>query len=147
MDGLLNINAKTMRVEGEFQFDIIKWIDEGAEKKLSEYKFPFDKETLIFEYTKDQIKIRDDYFKRYGNDINALSKVVTRITNLESQFRKVRYKNDTYSRDIYKKVGENFVRYTLSNWLLNRPKIIILESASKKLGISLEKLESTLFTN
>ena len=27
---------------------------------------------------------RDDVFKRYGKDINALSKIVTRISNLES---------------------------------------------------------------
>ena len=115
MDRLLNIHAKNKPIEGNFQFDILKWIDEGAEKRLSEYKFPFGKEKLIFKFTKDQIKIRDDHFKRYGTDINALSKIVTRITNLEGQFRKVGYKNDNYLRDIYRKVGENFVKYTLSN--------------------------------
>ena len=60
-------------------------------------------------------KIRDDVFKRYGTSINALSKIVTRISNLESQFRKVRNENDNYFRDVYKKVGENFTRYALSN--------------------------------
>jgi len=69
----------------------------------------------VFEFTKDQKTIRKDLFKRYGTNVNALSKIVTRISNLESQFRKVRYENDNYLRDIYKKVGENFVRYSLSN--------------------------------
>ena len=61
------------------------------------------------------IAIREDVFKRYGTSINALSKIVTRISNLESQFRKVRYQDDNYLKDVYKKVGENFTRYALSN--------------------------------
>ena len=60
-------------------------------------------------------RIREDVFKRYGTDINALSKIVTRISNLESQFRKVRYNKHNYLRDIYRKAGENFVKYALSN--------------------------------
>ena len=59
--------------------------------------------------------MRNDMFKRYGTDINALSKIVTRITSLESQYRKVRYNNETYLRDIYKKAGKHFVKYALSN--------------------------------
>ena len=59
--------------------------------------------------------MRNDVFKRYGTDINALSKIVTRISNLESQFRKVRYERDKYLRDVYKRRGENFERYALSN--------------------------------
>ena len=103
-------------VEGLFKFDILKWVDDEKEnKRLSEYRFPLDSEKLIFEFTKDQMIIRKDVFKRYGTNINAISKIVTRISNLESQFRKVRYENDNYLRDIYKKVGENFVKYALSN--------------------------------
>jgi hypothetical protein len=59
--------------------------------------------------------MRKDVFKRYGKDINALSKIVTRISNLESQFRKVKKFEDKYVRDIYKKRGEDFVKYALSN--------------------------------
>ena len=58
--------------------------------------------------------MREDAFQRYGTDINAISKIVTRISNLESQFRKVRYNNEKYLRDIYKKMGDSFVRYALS---------------------------------
>ena len=42
-----------------------------------------NKKMFYFEYTQDQIKNRNDYFDRYGKDINALSKIVTRISNLE----------------------------------------------------------------
>ena len=54
-------------------------------------------------------------FKRYGTDINALSKIVTRISNLESQFRKVRNNKHNSLRDIYGKRGDSFVKYALSN--------------------------------
>jgi radical SAM superfamily enzyme YgiQ (UPF0313 family) len=112
--GLLNVNANIEPIKGEFQFDLIKWIDDGAKARLSNYKFPNEKEKFYFEFSSDQIKMRDDVFKRYGTDINALSKIVTRISSLESQFRKIRYDNGTYLRDIYTKVGEKFTRYALS---------------------------------
>ena len=116
INALLNADIETKPVEGIFSYDILKWLsDEKANKRLSDYKFSSDGEKLIFEFTKDQMTIRKDIFKRYGTSINDISKIVTRISNLESQFRKVRYENDNYLRDIYKKVGENFVRYSLSN--------------------------------
>ena len=116
INALLNAEVETKPVEGVFNYDILKWLDEEkVNTKLSDYKFSSDSKKLIFEFTKDQKTIRKDIFKRYGTNVNALSKIVTRISNLESQFRKVRYENDDYLRDIYKKTGENFVRYALSN--------------------------------
>ncbi len=115
INGLLNPNINIAPVESEFKYDILKWIDsENIKINLSEYKF-LENKTIKFEYTEDQIRIREDIFKRYGKDINALSKIVTRISNLESQFRKVRYKEENFLRDIYKKTGDNFVKYALSN--------------------------------
>ena len=115
INGLLNPNINIAPIESEFKYDILKWIDsENIEIGLSDYEFLINK-TIKFEYTEDQIRIRDDIFKRYGKDINALSKIVTRISNLESQFRKVRYKEENFLRDIYKKTGDNFVKYALSN--------------------------------
>ena len=92
----------------------MKWIDDGAIKRLNEYENTIDRKKLFFHLTSDQIKMRNDVFKRYGTDINALSKIVTRISSMESQYRKVRYDNETYLRDIYKKAGDQFVRYALS---------------------------------
>ena len=116
INALLDAKIETRPVEGEFNYDILKWLeDENENKRLSEYKFLENKKKLIFEFTEDQITIRKDVFKRYGTSINAISKIVTRIANLESQFRKVRYENDNYLRDVYKKVGDNFVKYALSN--------------------------------
>ncbi len=115
INGLLKSSADTRPIEAKFKFNILKWIDEGCYKRLKEYKVYPHEEILVFEFTKEQINMRKDFFKRYGTSINSLSKIVTRISNLESQFRKVRYKNDLFLRDIYKKVGENFVKYALSN--------------------------------
>ncbi|MDP7197536.1 MAG: hypothetical protein QF864_15290, partial [SAR202 cluster bacterium] len=114
IDGLLNINADIGFIESDFQYDILKWIDDGAIKGLHEYENSIDRKKLYFHLTSNQIKMRNDAFKRYGTDINALSKIVTRITSLESQYRKVRYGNETYLRDIYKKAGDQFIRYALS---------------------------------
>ena len=115
INGLLKSNADIKPTQGKFKFDILKWIDEGCSKRLKDYKLEANEQVLVFEFTQDQLNMRNDFFKRYGTDINSLSKIVTRISNLESHFRKVRYNDDTYLRDIYKKTGEDFVKYALSN--------------------------------
>ena len=115
INGLLNPNINIRPIEDKFKYDILRWIDDEDVNDLNKYKLPYDDITIKFEYTSDQIRTRNDIFKRYGTDINALSKIVTRISNLESQFRKVRYREENFLRDIYKKTGDNFVKYALSN--------------------------------
>jgi hypothetical protein len=114
-NGLLDPSIDTKPISYDFHYDILDWIDNyELESDLSKYMLKKRKK-YIFSYTREQIEVREDVFKRYGTSINALSKIVTRISNLESQFRKVRYQDDNYLRDVYKKVGENFTRYALSN--------------------------------
>ena len=113
--GLLDPKAKTNLLEDNFNYDILRWIDNfKISPEFSDYKAK-EKTSIVFEFTHDQLSTREDMYKRYGTDINALSKIVIRIPNLESQFRKVRYKNDNYLRDIYKKSGDTFVKYAISN--------------------------------
>ena len=114
VDGLLDINADMKPIKKNFKYDILQWVDNGASKRLDEYKLSKPLMDIYFEYTDDQVKIRDDLFKRYGTDINALSKIVTRVSSLETQFRKVRYNDESNLRDIYKKIGEKFTRYAMS---------------------------------
>tara|TARA_B100000900_G_scaffold386406_1_gene376853 strand:+ start:3847 stop:5964 length:2118 start_codon:yes stop_codon:yes gene_type:complete len=114
-NGLLNPLIDTKSVSYDFNHDILDWID-NFEIESDLGKYVLDKRRkYIFSYTSEQIEVRNDVFKRYGTSINSLSKIVTRISNLESQFRKVRYENDTFLRDVYKRIGENFTRYALSN--------------------------------
>ena len=116
LNGLLSTKSNTDPISEEFNYNLMEWIDnEETELKLDTFKFRNGNKKFFFEFTPDQLAVRKDIFKRYGTDINALSKIVTRISNLEGQFRKIRYKEDNYLRDIYKQVGENFTKYTLSN--------------------------------
>ena len=116
INSLLDANANTDPVKGNFEFDILKWIEDEDQNRLSFYKFENNKkQELLFEFSTDQLLVRNDVFKRYGRDLNAVSKIVTRIDSLESQFRKVRSKNENFLRDIYqKKIGDTNIRYTLS---------------------------------
>jgi hypothetical protein len=69
-----------------------------------------------FGFSDTQIDVRRDQLSRYGSGINELSKLVTRISNLEGQMRKIKT-DDSFARDVYTltKVGESFTRYTLAN--------------------------------
>ena len=113
--GMLDYNSNTKTSKKEFDFDVLKWIHDGYKNPLSEYKLNIPKE-YIFEFTDEQLINRIDLFKRYGTDINALSKIMTRVSNLESQFRKVREEKDNTLIDIYPlKAGDSFVRYAVAN--------------------------------
>ena len=113
--GMLDYNSNTKTSKKEFDFDVLKWIHDSYKNPLSEYKLNIPKE-YIFEFTDEQLINRIDLFKRYGTDINALSKIMTRVSNLESQFRKVREEKDNTLIDIYPlKAGDSFVRYAVAN--------------------------------
>jgi radical SAM superfamily enzyme YgiQ (UPF0313 family) len=116
LSGVLDGQLNSMSQKNNFTYDILGWIDRSeSNQKLEDFKL---KKTITysFEFSKDQEINRADVFKRYGKDVNAISKIVTRIGNLESQFRKIRSIEDNYLRDIYKDLqSENFVRYALVN--------------------------------
>ena len=115
VNALLDANADDKPISGKFDYDILSWIEDES-KGLNDYKFKNNENLeLFFEFTEDQLRLRKDVFTRYGTDINAVSKIVTRIDSLENHYRKVRLKNETSLRDIYKKVGDTNIRYTLAN--------------------------------
>ena len=99
----------------DFDYDIIQWIDDSESSSLSNWKLDYPINCTMG-YSDDQIEVRSDQLSRYGSNINQLSKLVTRISNLESQMRKIKT-DDSFARDIYAvtKVGESFTRYTLAN--------------------------------
>ena len=70
---------------------------------------------IFYEFSEEQIGMRDNYFKRYGTSINSISKIVTRISGLEGQYRKIRLDKSNELRSIYRKVGETFAtKYAMS---------------------------------
>ena len=113
LSGLLDIDADTSPVSAEFNFDILGWLDSDQDKPLGHF-MTTNRITYQFEYDNEQLRTRKDQFARYGNDVNALSKIVTRISNLESQFRKIR-KSDNSLREIYNFDQDAMTKYTLSN--------------------------------
>jgi radical SAM superfamily enzyme YgiQ (UPF0313 family) len=113
LSGLLDIDAETSPVSAKFNFDVLGWLDDRRGKTLSYFAVP-KQITFQFEYDEEQLLTRNDQFARYGHDVNALSKIVTRISSLESQFRKIRTSDDSL-RGIYNCDQDSMTRYTLSN--------------------------------
>ena len=115
LTGIFDYNTDQAQISSKFDYDIIKWMDNYKDLSLPDLKFNDPKE-YTFGFTNDQITMRQDHLNRYGSDLNALSKVVTRISNLESLFRKIKTNSNTV-RDIYPTTSneDRFTRYTLAN--------------------------------
>ena len=115
LNGFLDGNLKSFPKTNKLDYDILSWIDHKDSLPLSKFKLK-EGVTYSFEFTEDQKTHRTDVFKRWGTDINSLSKIVTRVTSLESQFRKIRLIEDKCLRDIYSdEKGDDFARYALVN--------------------------------
>lgn len=113
LNGLLQANADTSPLEMKSDYDISGWMRSAEKAPLSDYLL---KEPIHYNffYTTDQLSARLDQFKRYGKDHNALSKIVTRISNVESLFRTINIEGCNELNE-YEVEGDRFVRYTLSN--------------------------------
>ena len=113
LEGVLNADADLNPIKMETNYDIKSWLEADDSVPLSKFqiKIPIVYE---FKYTNEQILEREDYFKRYGKNINALSKIVTRVSNVESLFRKV----SVAGTEEFEESNDNedkFVRYALSH--------------------------------
>ena len=75
----------------------------------------FLEEPIVYDfiYSEDQLRARKDQFQRYGSDFNACSKIVTRVSDVQSLFREVYIEGE--NDDSESKSTDQFVRYTLSN--------------------------------
>lgn len=88
LDGLLNPKGNVEPVAMESSYDVVGWLHAQEGTPLDDYK-TLQPIHYTFEYTPEQLQVQKEYFKRYGTDVNALSKIVTRISSLESIIRKV----------------------------------------------------------
>lgn len=88
LDGLLNPEGNVMPVEMESYYDVTGWLQAEEDTPLDNFK-TIQPINYGFKYTPDQLQIQKEYFTRYGTDVNALSKIVTRISSLESMIRKI----------------------------------------------------------
>jgi hypothetical protein len=88
LSGLLDPDGNVDPLSMDSPYDIVGWIRGAEGRPLDAYACA----TPIhysFIYTDEHLKARTDYFKRYGTDINAISKIVTRVSNIQSLFRNV----------------------------------------------------------
>jgi hypothetical protein len=112
LSGFLNPSADTSPLTIESCYDILSWQASSGDALLSDYtvseSLPF-----VFEYTESQQDVRQDLFKRYGTDLNGLSKALTRVASKESQYRRVKVLGDDL---VYEMVEENHnSRYAMTN--------------------------------
>ena len=110
--GIMDSKADLSPLEMKSNYNIRSWLDSNNSTLLCDHKskFPISYK-LIF--SDEQLKTRKDLFERYGTDIPALSKIVTRVGNLENLFRRVITDDDKKQIKLSKK--DKFVRYSLSN--------------------------------
>ena len=89
LSGFLEVNGNVNPLHMESNYDILGWLEAKDGTPLDDYacSTPVNYE---FFYTGEHLKSREDQFKRYGTDVNALSKIVTRVSNIESLFRNIR---------------------------------------------------------
>ena len=113
LSGLLDINNDTRPRYMESFYDISEWRKNHRGVALNHYKLSVPL-VYSFIYTKEQIDDRNDLFKRYGTHVNGLSKIVTRVSNVESLFRKTILLNQKLNES-YQETIDMFVRYGLSN--------------------------------
>ena len=83
----LDSKSSEQNVMMESIYDFKAWLNEEKPRPLDLYKVK-NPIRYIFAYTETQKKERYDQFRRYGTDINALSKIVTR-TRQENWLRSV----------------------------------------------------------
>jgi hypothetical protein len=113
LTSMLDARGDTSPIVDFFHYQIPNWLAAKSDDPLEAYELK-ESAQCVFEYTSQQLQMREDVFSRYGTDTNALSKIVTRVSNIESLFRKVRCSGiDSLSPTT--KFEDSFTRYALSN--------------------------------
>ena len=107
----LDAHSVTDNVTMESNYDLLTWLKRSNPHPLSNYRLK-NSVRYFFSYTEQQLKERYDQFRRYGTDINALSKIVVRI-NVENWFRSVSTDPNFIKDDVNKKRSRT--RYAMSN--------------------------------
>ncbi|MBI4191185.1 MAG: radical SAM protein [Betaproteobacteria bacterium] len=113
IEGLLNSRGNTEPVTLLLRHDVPAWLRSPEGTALSTFQFNQPR-AYRFYYTDEQLRTREDQFRRYGTDVNALSKIVTRISNLESLFRNVEGADGT--EELFADTDvDRYTRYTLAH--------------------------------
>ena len=113
LHGVLRQNASDSPISKDFHYDILSWLDNKKSEPLEEY-YTAEPIEYSFEFTVDQLENKARRKNNFNDTISQLSKLVTRIRNMESEYRVVRVGDDV--RGIYSGSNiEEFTKYTLAN--------------------------------
>ena len=113
LSGLLDVNSSVDPLYLDSHYDVVGWLRSDTVTPLAAFACEPEIHYEFF-YTEEHLRSRSDQFKRYGTDYNALSKIVTRISNLESLMRKIRTPEG--EQVIYTDTDrDRFTRYTLAS--------------------------------
>ena len=107
LDGQSSSKIVTMKSN----YDFLSWLKGSDPNPLSNFRLK-NPIKYFFAYTDKQLKERYDQFRRYGTDINALSKIVVRI-HVENWFRRASTDPSYIEDDMNKKRSRT--RYAMSN--------------------------------
>ena len=107
----LDNNSTKDNVTMQSDYDFLSWLKEFNPNPLSNYRLK-NPVRYFFSYTEKQLKERYDQFRRYGTDINALSRIVVRI-HVENWFRSVST-DPNFIKDNFNEKGSR-TPYALSN--------------------------------
>ncbi len=113
LEGLLIASGDAIPMEMDCDYDIAGWLRSPGDVRLSDFLVDTPVHYEFF-YTEAQIKQQVDARARYGTDINALSKIVTRVSSVQSLIRKVRTSEG--EQRLYDDVErDGLTRYSLAN--------------------------------
>ena len=73
----------------ESNYDIEAWMQDSGSAPLAEFESSTPIEYEFF-YSREQLAVQKDMLRRYGSDLNGISKIVTRVSSIESLFRHCR---------------------------------------------------------
>ena len=110
---LLDVHGNVEPLHMESDYDVAGWLQSKEGTPMEAYRTASPVRYEFF-YSDETLRARADLFKRFGTDINALSKIVTRVSNVESLFRRVRTPEG--EQIIYTNTDEDeFTRYALAH--------------------------------
>ena len=106
----LDEHSSDEKVKMSSAYNLVDWLEGPEDAQLADYVSE-DPIQYNFEFTEDQKRSRQDAFRRYGTDVNGLSKIVTRLV-LQSLFRKAREKGKSGTNG---KVRKSNTQYALAH--------------------------------
>jgi radical SAM superfamily enzyme YgiQ (UPF0313 family) len=87
--GLLDPRGDSTVRRMESSYDVKAWMQDSGLAPLAQFELSVPIEYEFF-YAPEQLAVSKDMLRRYGSDLNGLSKIVTRVSSIESLFRHCR---------------------------------------------------------